>query len=417
MNVLLDLSIFKRNRNFTLLYIARFIAFIGTMMTSVALPYQVYMQTRSTLMVGLLSLVQLLPLLATALIGGVFADRYHRRFLLIASEAVLALGSLMLALNAYRAHPSLAVIFCLAAFMSAFNGIHRPALDSIRQQIVAKKDFPVTSSLYTFQGSVCMIVGPAIGGLVIAHYGIKTTYFIDFMTFLISVGCLLAMTTIPKPELNETDESTFASIKVGIKYAFSKQELMGSYYVDFVAMIFGMPTALFPALAMTLGGPSTVGLLYAAPALGAVIIAVFSGWTAHFKYHGRAIAYAAIGWGIAIVAFGLVKELYLVLFFLSIAGACDAVSGMYRGVLWNETIPNALRGRLAGIEMISYLSGPRLGDTEAGLVASAFGITASIVSGGVLCILGVGIGCYFLPKFWHYQAKAMDAEISGLGTL
>lgn len=402
MSYLINLSLFRHNRNFTLLYIGQFVSFLGTMITGVALPYQIYTETHSTLMVGLLSLAQLLPLLVTALMGGVFADRYHRRMLLLLAESVLSVGSLLLALNAHLAVPHIWAIFIVASLMSAFNGLHRPALDSIVQQLVSKDDFTIVGSLTTFQGSVCMIAGPAIGGLIIARYGIVMTYLVDFASFLISLTALLSMTHIPKPQFVH-DDSALSSLKKGFRYAFSRQELIGTYMVDFIAMVFGMPTALFPAIAQSFGGATVLGMLYSAPAVGALIISIFSGWTKRVKRYGFAIAIAAALWGVAIIFFGLSSNFMLAIFFLVLAGAFDAVSGIFRSTMWNQTIPNELRGRMAGIEMISYLSGPKLGDTEAGLVAAAFGITVSIVSGGVLCVAGVVMCCYFLPKFWHYQ--------------
>jgi MFS family permease len=398
-----DLSIFRRNPNFAFLYAGQFISFFGTMITSVALPYQIYMQTHSILMVGLLSLVQLVPLLFTALVGGVFADRYHRRKLLLISELVLAMGCLLLALNAGFASPQIWLIFVTAALMSAFNGLHRPALESIVQQIVPRADFPAVSSLGSLKYSIGMIAGPAIGGLLVAHTGLVATYLVDLATFAVSLGALLMMSHIPKPEV-EVDEPVLTSLKKGVQYAFSRQELVGTYVVDFVAMIFGMPMALFPAIALSYGGPKALGLLYSAPAVGALVVSLLSGWAAHVKRHGMAIAISAILWGVAIIGFGLATNFNLALFFLALAGGFDAISGVFRGIMWNQTIPNKLRGRMAGIEMISYLSGPKLGDTEASMVAAAFGITASIVSGGVLCVVGVIVCCAFLPKFRQYHS-------------
>ncbi|EKD70205.1 MAG: hypothetical protein ACD_46C00601G0002 [uncultured bacterium] len=404
MSYFIDLSIFRHNRNFSLLFIGQFVSFMGTMITSVALPYQIYTLTHSTLMVGLLSLVQLLPLLVTALIGGVFADRYHRRMLLLIAELTLSTGSLLLAWNASLHTPHIVLIFVVASIMSAFNGLHRPALESIVQQIVAKKDLPAVSSIGTFKSSICMIGGPAIGGFLIATYGVTTTFLTDFVSFAVSLTALFLMTNIPKPKL-VTDDSTLKSLKQGIRYAMSRQELLGTYYVDFIAMIFGMPNALFPAIAQSFGGAKALGMFYAAPAVGALFISFFSGWSTSIKRHGVAIAIAAIFWGVAIIFFGLSTNLYLALFFLGLAGAFDAVSGIFRATMWNETIPNELRGRMAGIEMISYLSGPRLGDTEAGLIAAAFGTAFAVVSGGVLCVVGVTICCYYLPIFWRYRSE------------
>lgn len=403
MSILINFSLFRRNRNFALLYIGQFVSFFGTMITSVALPYQIYHETNSTLMVGLLSLAQLVPLLFTALIGGVFADRYHRRLLLLCSEAILATGSLLLAWNASLATPHLATIFIVAAAMSAFNGLHRPALESIVQQIVEKKDFPTVGAVNSFKFSLCMIAGPAVGGVLIASFGLVTTYFVDLATFVVSLTALFMMRTIPKP-MAQADVSTWHALQEGFRYAFSRQPLVGTYLIDFIAMVFGMPMALFPAIAQSFGSVEVLGMLYSAPAMGALFISFFSGWVHRVHRHGLAIAISATLWGVAIIFFGLSTHLAFAIFFLALAGAFDAVSGIFRSIMWNQTIPNELRGRLAGIEMISYLSGPKLGDTEAGLVAAAFGVTFSIVSGGVLCVVGVMTCCYFLPKFLSYRS-------------
>lgn len=405
MGLFVDLSIFKRNRNFTLLFTGQFVSIFGTMITRVALPYQIYSITHSTLMVGLLSLFQLAPLIITALIGGVFADRYHRRRLLIISEVVLSVGALLLAYNASLATPHVWLLFVLAALMSAVTGLHRPALDSILQQIIDKKDFPTVSSIGAFKSSVCSIAGPALGGLLIAYMGMVVTYLVDVVTFVVSLVALLSMSSIPRPKAQDQDISTLSALSVGVRYAMSRQELVGSYAVDFVAMIFGMPMALFPAIAQTFGGAKAFGILCAAPAVGALLISFVSGFARGISYHGRGIALSAAAWGFAIICFGLSANFAVAVGFLVVAGAADAVSGIFRSTMWNVTIPNYLRGRMAGIEMISYLSGPRLGDAEAGLVAAAFGVTASVVSGGVLCVLSVFVCSYYLPKFWHYNSK------------
>lgn len=404
MKLTLNFSILWQRPNFGFLYIGQLVSFIGTMMTNVALPWQIYHLTHSTLMIGLLSLFRLLPLLVTALFGGVLADRYHRRLLLLVSESILIFGCLLLAWNAYRIHQSVFLIFFLATTMSAVTGLHRPALDSLTQQLVEKKDFKAVGALNSLKFNVCLIAGPALGGLLIAQFGLVFAYFFDFLTFAISLITLLLMKYIPAP-VKIDDASTITALRQGVQYAVSHQELLGSYLVDFVAMIFGMPNALFPAIASMYGGVKTLGLLYAAPAVGALIASFFSGWASQVKRYGVAIAVAATLWGIAMIGFGLVvKNLWVGLFFLTLAGIFDDVSGLFRSTLWNESIPNHLRGRLAGIEMISYLSGPRLGDIEASVVAELFGITASIVSGGILCVAAVAACCYYLPRFRQFKA-------------
>lgn len=408
---LINFSLLFRNRNFGLLYLGQAISFLGTMITSVAVPYQVYHLTHSTLMIGLCSLFQLAPLLVTALFGGALADRYHRKKLLIIAEIFLALGSLLFAFNTFNSSPKIWIIFLLSAFMSCFSGLHRPSFNSLMQQLLKKEDMASASTLTAFIVSFNMIAGPAFGGLIIAHFGLMNAYLVDFFSFAFSLLAISLITTNCVLE-NPSSGSPWASIKEGLRYAWSRQELLGSYSVDFLAMIFGMPIALFPAIAQNYEGAKTLGLLYSAPAAGALILSFMSGWTKKVKHHGRAIGIAAIFWGLAIVFFGLASNLYLALFFLMLAGAMDAVSGIFRSTLWNETIPTRLRGRLSGIEMISYLSGPKLGDTESGLAAACFGITFSVVSGGLLCIFSVMLCCFLLPQFWNYRSSISADSLS-----
>lgn len=399
-----NLSLLQKNAKFRYLYFGQFVSFLGTMFTSVALPYQIYHQTHSTLMVGLLGSVQLIPLLFTALIGGVLADRHHRVKLLWISIASMALGSLTLAWNAHLPHPSIPLLFLVSATMSALNGISRPAYGGLLQQLVNKKDFGTASALASITYSFGGIAGPAIGGIVIAHFGLVSNYIIDFSSFLFALITLALVGQVSQPLLNK-EQSAWDAFKEGLKFAGSRQELLGSYFVDFSAMIFGMPNALFPAISQSYGGVKVLGLFYAAPAVGALLVSLVTFWHKHIKRHGVVIAVTASLWGVAIIFFGLTNNLWLALFFLMLAGGFDGISAIFRNILWNESVPNALRGRLVGLEMISYLSGPKLGDTEAGLVAAAFGVTASVISGGVLCIVGVAVCCYYFPRFWKYKTK------------
>ncbi|MGH2345045.1 MAG: MFS transporter, partial [Chloroflexota bacterium] len=192
----------------------------------------------------------------------------------------------------------------------------------------------------------------------------------------------------------------------GIRYARGRPELIGTYVVDMTAMFFGMPTALFPALAPHYGGTGVLGLLYAAPAAGSLIAGVTSGWAGRVHRHGQAVIFAAAGWGAAIALFGLVNSLPFALFFLALAGAADEISGIFRGTIWNQTIPDNLRGRLAAIEMLSYASGPSLGNLESGTVASLVGVRATVVSGGLLCVVGVALLAAALPAFRAYDGQA-----------
>jgi MFS family permease len=391
-----------RHRDFRLLYLAQFISFLGTMIAYVALPFQVYRLTGSSFAVGLLGLAELVPLLATAFFGGMLADVVDRRRIGIVTDVGLAIGSGALALLTFTS-PPIWMLFAVAGWMSAISGLQRPAIESLTPRLVDRDELPAAAALASFRGSIGMIAGPALGGVVVASAGLTATYVLDVISYAISLVCLWMIRAVP-PDGN-ADRPSLKALREGFRYAASRQELIGSYTVDFVAMVFGMPMALFPALADRLGGPSSLGLMYAAPAAGALVASLASGWTPHVHRHGRAILIAAAVWGAAIVGFGFSTTLWPALGCLAIAGMADAVSGIFRMTMWNQTIPDALRGRLASIEMVSYTSGPLLGHVEAGAVAAAFGVQASVVSGGVLCIVGVLACAGLLPRFMSYDDR------------
>jgi MFS family permease len=237
----------------------------------------------------------------------------------------------------------------------------------------------------------------------VAVAGLPATYVIDVATFVVGLACLALMKEAPPPF--DAERPSLRRVVEGIQYARSRPELIGTYVVDIVAMLFGMPMALFPAIAQGLGGPSVLGFLYAAPSVGAFAFAATSGWTRRVHRHGMGVLVAATLWGVAIIGFGLVPGLVAALVFLAVAGAADSMSGVFRQVIWNQTIPDSLRGRLASIELLSYSVGPTLGNFEAGVVASLTSIRFSIVSGGVLCVAGCVLCALALPAFRSYDAR------------
>ena len=399
----MDLRPLRRHRDFRWLYSAQFVSFLGTMVTYVALPYQMFKLTGSSLHVGLLGLAELLPLLVTAFVGGALADTVDRRRMILMTEVGLGLGSGALALAALSGSPPVWALYALAAYMSALNGLQRPSLDALAPRLVDPDELPAMASLAMLRGSIGMIAGPALGGALIASTGLAATYLFDLLTYVFSFIAIQRIRTVLPPESEESP--SLRSVVEGFRYAKSRQELIGTYVVDFVAMVFGMPLALFPAISETWGGPKVVGFLYAAPAVGALLASLTSRWVPRIHRHGLAVMLAATVWGLAIVAFGFVGSLVPALALLALAGGADAVSGIFRMTLWNQTIPDSFRGRLAGIEMLSYMSGPLLGHVEAGLVASAFGLKASVVSGGVLCVVGVLLCGILLPRFVAYDAR------------
>ncbi|HET6657896.1 MAG TPA: MFS transporter, partial [Gaiellaceae bacterium] len=376
---------------------------------------QVYHLTGSSLAVGLLSLAALVPLLFTAFIGGALADAVDRRRMLQLAEAGLGVATALLFFNSLLDEPKVWVLFVVTPLMAAIDGFQRPALDSMVPRLVSRDELTAAAALDSLRGEFGMIAGPAIGGILIATIGLPTTYGIDIATYGASVVALALMRAVPPPP--DAVPPSVKSIVEGFKYAWSRQELLGSYGVDMVAMFFGMPIALFPAIATQYGGAEVLGLLYAAPSVGALLASLTSGWAARVHRHGMAIIWAAGAWGLAITVFGLVTNLWVALFFLALAGAADMISGIFRGTLWNQTIPDRLRGRLAGIEQVSYSSGPLLGNLESGVVASLFSVRASVVSGGVLCVVGVAIFAVFLPAFRHYDSRVPLAATPSEGAL
>jgi MFS family permease len=373
------------------------------MMTFVALPWQVFQLTKSSVAVGMLGVAEFIAVLFMGFVGGALADYVDRRLMVRLTEAALALGSIVLIINSQLLHPKVWVLFACASLFAALNALQRPSLEAMIPRIVKPEQMPSVAALQAFRGSVAMIGGPAMGGVLIVSFGPTLAYSVDLFTFIVSLIALALMHAVPPPP--EADRPGLKSIIEGLRYARSRQELLGTYLVDINAMFFGIPMALFPAIAANYGGAS-VGFLYAAPAVGSLAMSLMLGWTNRVRRHGLAVGIAAACWGLAIIAFGFADRLWLALLFLAVAGASDMISGVFRMIIWNQTIPDHLRGRLAGIELISYHTGPMLGNAESGIVASIFGIRTTVVSGGILCVLGTGLLLLGLPGFRSYDGRA-----------
>jgi MFS family permease len=400
--LVIDLTPLRVSRDFRLLFIGQAITLFGSMMTFVALPMQMFQLTHSSFAVGMLSVAEFVPMISMAFVGGALADYVDRRRMVRATEALLAGGTSILILNSLLAHPHVWLLFAFAGLFAGLNGLQRPSLDALVPRVVPPELIASAAALRSLSGSIGTIGGPALGGLLVATLGATVTFSIDFATFFVSLVALWLMRAVPPPL--DADRPSLKSIAEGLRYAMNRQELLGTYLVDINAMFFAMPMALFPALAERFGGASA-GLLYSGPAVGALVVTLTSGWTKRVHRHGLAVAAAAASWGVAIVAFGIAPTLPLALTCLVAAGAADMVSGLFRMTIWNQTIPDHLRGRLAGIEMVSYMSGPQLGNARAGAVASLVGVRASVVSGGLLCIAGAIALTFLLPDFLRYNGR------------
>jgi MFS family permease len=402
-SLLVDTTPLRRHRDFRLLWIGQAVTFLGSMITYVAVPYQLYELTGSSALVGLLGAVEFVAMLSTAFLGGALADAIDRRRMVRLTEGLLLLTSAGLLVNALQGRPSVAALFALAGLLTAFDALQRPSLDALLPRLVTREELGPAAALNSFRMTVGMIAGPALGGLLISSIGLEATFAVDMATFAVSLVCLQLMRAVPPPP--EATRPSLKGVVEGIRYARSRPELMGTYLVDINAMFFGMPNALFPALAKGFGGASVLGLLYSAPAVGALVASATSGWTARIHRHGQAVLWAAGLWGVAILCFGLSRWLWLALLFLALAGAADMISGVFRSTIWNTTIPDHLRGRLAGIELISYSTGPTLGNVEAGGVAALTSPRWSVGFGGVMCVLGTAALAVALPAFRRYDAR------------
>ncbi|GAA1827337.1 MFS transporter [Luedemannella flava] len=418
----MDLTPLRTCRDFRLVFVGSGVSSLGSFITYITIPFQVAELTDSPVMVGLLGLVELVPLLFMAFIGGALADFLDRRRLIIYGELAFTLLTAVLLVNAQRDEPHLWVLFVVAGVTTAIDGIQRPAMDSIIPRLVPPEQLAAAGALNSARMNIASLGGPALAGVLLASVGSTWIYAIDLATFAVSLACLAFVRAVPPPPAAE--RPSLRSVVTGLRYAKSRPELLGTYLVDINAMFFGMPQALYPFVAKNLGGPAVLGLLYAAPSAGALLATLTSRWTGRVHRHGLMVVLAAAAWGLAIVGFGVAAFgpdaltlgllgdrdgysgiLWLALLFLVLAGAADMISGVFRSVIWNQTIPDRLRGRLAGIEMLSYSIGPTLGNVESGVAARFAGTGGSIVLGGVLCVLGTGALAAALPAFVRYDGR------------
>jgi len=408
----IDLSPLKKSKDFRNLWAAGLVTYFGSMITYVAVPFQIKELTHSYVAVGISGLVEILPLIIFGLYGGVLADAVDRKKMVWATEAASLLLTSILLINALMPHPHLILIYVVSGLFAAVNGLQRPSADAALPRLVDHADLPAASALMSLRWQLGVIVGPTIGGIIISTFSIPVGYAADVFTFIISLIFLSRVRSIPASK--EAEKPSLAGLIEGIKYAFSRQDLLGTYLVDLAAMFFAMPTALIPFWADQLGTPWALGLMYAAGTVGSVVVTVTSGWTKDYRFHGRAIIWAAMGWGTAIALAGIWNSLILVLLFLTLAGASDMVSALFRSTIWNQTIPDNFRGRLAGIQLLSYSIGPLAGQMRAASMAAVTSLSFSVTSGGVICVVVVGLLASFMPKLRGFDVKTNEFALAKL---
>ena len=400
----MDVTPLRESRDFRLLFVAGTVFYFGGMVSYVAIPLQVYRLTGSNFAVGAIGLVELVPLLVFGLYGGALADHVDRRRLLVGTGIAQAVLTAVLGANAFRDDPNLPLIFVVAGLLSAASSMQRPSREALMPRTVRHEQIPAANALTGFGMQLGVLVGPAVGGLLIAFIGIGWCFVLDVAGLV--VATLLYFLMRPYPHRETTTPPSLAGIAEGIAYAVRRRDLLGTYLVDIAAMFLAMPVVLFPALAEDVfRRPELLGLLYAAETVGAMLATATSGWTNRVDRHGRVIVIAAAAYGGCIAVAGLMPELWLVAVFLALAGAADMISAVFRSTIWNQTIPESMRGRLAGIEMLSYSVGPLAGQVRSGMVADLWTVRGSIASGGVACVAGVAITAAVLRDFWSYDQR------------
>ena len=404
---LVDTSPLRRHAGFRRLWTGQFVASVGSQLTVVAVGYQTYRLTGSTMMVGLVSLGQLIPLLAGSLFGGPLVDAWDRRTVLMATQVLLAAGVTGLAVNSMLPHPLLWPMFACTAEAAAFQGVDWAARRASLRRLVPLADLPAALSLQSAAFQTSLVLGPAAAGLLISRAGFSLVYWLNVATFGIAFATVARLPSL-RPA-GGGHPAGIASQAGGVRYLRSSPPLAGAFLIDLGAMVFGMPRALFPALADTVfgGGAATVGFLNAAPGLGALVGSLLTGHVWRVRRAGRAVTVCVVIWGLAIMGFGFASWLPAALALLVVAGAADVVSSVFRMLIVQQITPDAIQGRVNSLIFVGLQGGPRLGDAEAGAAAALGGPQFAAWSGGLLSVVAAVVTCWAIPQFWRYHETGL----------
>lgn len=401
-----DLTPMRESRDLRLLVLGNFVSGLGTQAALVALPYQIYVQTRSPLLTGLLGAVELVPLTTMALVGGALADRFDRRRMLLADQVALVALSGALAAGAFIGHPPVGVLYVLGALLAGAGAVQNVTRSAIVPNLVAPERLRSALALNFGLYQLTMVLGPGLGGVLIAALGIGAAYAVDAVSCLAMVAAAWAMAPQPGHDAQKPVAGVARSILEGLRFVRGNRALLGSFAIDLSAMTFGMPRALFPALSVTVyhAGAAGTGALLASVSAGATIAALTTGWLEKARRLGLIVMWAVVMWGGAIALAGTVTTLWLAALLLATAGAADSVSAVCRSVINQTVTPDSMRGRMSSVYSLVVTSGPRLGDIEAGAVASLASPRFSVVSGGLSCIVAAGLVVAAFPALLAYDA-------------
>lgn len=410
-NLSTDIRPLRASRNFRLLMLGALITGIGTQATLVALPYQLYVRTHSTFLTGLLGVVELGPLVLASLYAGALADRTDRRRLLLLCQIALCALSAILGLITLLTVPAVWELYVLAGLIAGAASVERVSRSSIVPNTVSPEHLKPALSMSFGIMQVAMVVGPALGGIVIDVFGLAVPYFVDAVSVLGMVFAAWALS--PQPPPDQPRASTVGAISSGLRFVKRLQGMMASFVIDLFAMTFGMPRALFPVLSIEIfhTGATGSGLLNSAVAAGATIAALTTGWLGNARRLGKIVLGAVAVWGIAIAAAGFMTSLWPAALLFAIAGAADSVSAVCRTTITQTLTPDSMRGRVSAVFSLVVASGPRLGDVESGTVAAVTSPEFSVVSGGLACLVSVAAIAVFMPGLAAYDTETAQQEM------
>jgi MFS family permease len=410
--VAVDIGALRESKAFRRLSAGQLVSLVGRQITVVAVPYQVYTTTRSPILVGLLGLAQVVPLISVSLVFGGVADRVDRRHLLLLTRGLLGLCSLALLIGALT-HPPVFFVFIVVALAASVGALDAPTSTAIVPNLVSPQRLAGALSINVALFQTALIAGPALGGLIIANLGLAGAYLVDVATFVAALAAVWSLPPQP-PSSARTREPLLKALARGLTFIRRQPVILGGYAMDLSAMIFGLPRAVFPVLAATTFHTNAQGLgyLYAAPGVGGIIAALSSGWLGRSRRLGRILVVSIGLWGLAIIAFGLVTSLWVGLLLLAVAGGVDSFSAVCRNTMMQTLTPDEIRGRLTATYFMVVVGGPFIGDLEAGVVAGTTSARVSVISGGVLSIVGLAIAAILFPQVWRYRGRGAEASVA-----
>ena len=415
--IALDISPLRASRDFRLLEAGQVVSGIGSQIALVALPTQIYLLSHSAALVGLLGLFELGPMVVASLLGGALVDRLDRRSVLIVAQFIAIAAAGALGAVTLAARPPAVVILILGGLLAGSS-----ALDNVTRAAIVPRIVPadrLRSALAFNYGAYQLtgIVGPAIGGILIATIGLGQSYLIDAASCLAMLGSAIALSAQPPVDAAHASgrQPILRSIAEGLRFVRHNQALSGSFAIDLVAMTFGWPRSMLAVLSLSVYGSGTrgTGLLFAALAVGGTLSVLTAGWIEHARRLGRIVIGVVIVWGLAIAGVGLVRSLGPAMVLLAIAGFADGVSAVCRSTINQTVTPDGLRGRMSAVYTLVVTGGPRLGDIESGLVAGATSAVTSVLTGGLACIAGAFAVAFSFPALVRYGDEPVEPVLEG----